>query len=61
MVIALETGEHVQHSYQKNVDSNQNQITSAVQQHSHYYRQSNHVRMCMPCDQARKYLETIKQ
>ena len=32
MVIALETGEHVQHNYQKTADSNQ--ITSAVQQHS---------------------------
>ena len=35
LVIALETGEHVQHSNQKTADSNQ--ITSAVQQHSHYY------------------------
>ena len=35
VVIALETGEHVQHNYQKTADSNQ--ITSAVQlQHSHY-------------------------
>ena len=55
MVIALETSEHVQHSYQKTVDNNQ--ITSAVQQHSHYYRQFNHVRMCMSCYSAREYLE----
>ena len=52
MVIALETSEHVQVSYQKTANSNQ--ISSAVQQHhdhSHYYRQFNHVSMCMPCDQ----------
>ena len=53
MVIALETSEHVQHSYQKTADSNQ--ITLAVQQHSHYYRQFNHVSMCTSYNQAREY------
>ena len=46
MVIALETGKHVQHSYQKTADSNQ--ITS--QCNSTVITTGNHVRMWMSCN-----------
>ena len=60
MVIALETGEHVQHTYQKM----QTVIKYLQQCNSTVITTGNLIvsgSMCMSCDQAREYLETVKQ